>query len=149
MDELLAAKISLRQKAKLKVKGLTRLKPDTHKQEARVKYVIEKDERYSYTYMVTGAGFKVLLVCKPLAEEAAFETTSAPNAKTPDAKRQEEERTCRQANAPFLDCQAFLACKKISMSLKAACEKSPNEKGYAKEAVIGKEIILYWKNDDK
>ncbi|WP_346355066.1 hypothetical protein [Azotosporobacter soli] len=149
MDELLTAKISLRQKAKLKVKGLTKLKPDTHRQEARVKYVIEKDERYSYTYLVTGAGFKVLLVCKPLAEEAAFEATSASKAKTPDAKRQEEERTCRLANAPFTDCQSFLACKQMSASLQSACKKNSSETGYAEEGISGKDVILYWINDDK
>jgi hypothetical protein len=148
MDELLAAKIDVRKKAKAKVKGLTRLKPDTRRQEARVKYVIEKDEIYAYTYLVTGAGFKVLLRRKALQEEKTFEITSVQEAKRCDQSLQNQDLTYRQANAPFLDCQTFLACQKITASVKLTNENSHPEKKYAKDGTIWKDIILYLRNND-
>jgi hypothetical protein len=61
---------------------------------------------------------------------------------------QNQELTYQQANAPFLDCQTFLACKKITASVKLASETSHPEKKYENAGIIWKDIILYLRNND-
>ena len=86
----------------------TSKKEKSQQDEAKSKYLTVVDGNYSYTYLVIGDNFKVLLSRVPVKEEEKDEKAEA----KPD-KTQTTEQIYGCANGPYQNSKEFLACREL------------------------------------
>ena len=93
--------------------------PSTSKKEksqqdaAKSKYLTVVDDNYSYTYVVIGDNFKVLLSRVPVKEE---EKEKDEKAEAKPDKTQTTEQIYGCANGPYQNSKEFLACRELGVT---------------------------------
>lgn len=88
------------------------------------KYLTVKDGQYSYTYVVIGDNFKVLIGKVPLKEdEKEQDRDSKDGSNDPlqaEAAKQNAQDAYKMANSPYQNSQDFLACQQLVADAKKA-----------------------------
>jgi hypothetical protein len=95
--------------------AVSKASDSTKSNATKSKYLTVQDGEYSYTYVVIGDNFKVLIGKVPLTDDEKKQAAAkqAQAVESTAAVKQTESQVCQSANAPYQNSQDYIACQQV------------------------------------